>query len=181
MKRSVVINGVLFGVLVALAAGSRFLEIAPNFAAVAAAGLFAGAFFRSRILAGAVPIGALVVSDLFLPSYPWYQMAAVYGSMALSVVLGAWVGDSRRTWRIAGAAAAGSVVFFVVTNFAVWAGGMYGWTWSGLARCYLAAVPFFKYTLAGDLFYSAMLFGAAGAVKRAAGWRAPSVEACGAG
>lgn len=168
MNRPIALTGLVFTLLVALAAGSRFLEIAPNFAAVAAVGLFAGSFFRSRMLAAAAPIVALVVSDLFLPSYPWYQMAAVYGSMVISVLLGTWLGEAPRAGRVVGAVLAGSVAFFIITNFAVWVAGMYGLTWSGLARCYIAAVPFFKYTLAGDLVYAGAIFGVCALARRAA-------------
>ena len=55
------------------------------------------------------PIGALVLSDFFLPMYPWYQMAAVYGSMALSVLIGSRLGESPKAGRIVGASLAGSV------------------------------------------------------------------------
>jgi hypothetical protein len=50
--------------------------------------------------------------------------------------------------------------FFVVTNFAMWAaGGFYPRTVAGLRACYLAGVPFFWNTLAGDALYAGVLFG----------------------
>ena len=53
-----------------------------------------------------------------------------------------------------------SVLFFVITNFGVWfSGTMYTKTFEGLATCYVAAIPFFRNTLAGDVFYVAVLFG----------------------
>jgi hypothetical protein len=52
------------------------------------------------------------------------------------------------------------VLFFVVTNFGVWAfTDMYPRTGDGLTACFIAAIPFFRNTLAGDLFYAAVLFG----------------------
>ena len=63
-------------------------------------------------------------------------------------------------WRIAGATAAGAVLFFVLTNFSVWLiGGLYPRAWAGLVNCFVAAVPFFRNTLLSDLLYSALLFG----------------------
>jgi hypothetical protein len=51
-------------------------------------------------------------------------------------------------------------LFFAVTNFGTWTlSGMYPLTFSGLAACYVAAIPFFQNTVAGDLFYSGLLFG----------------------
>ncbi|MCI0657884.1 MAG: hypothetical protein L0170_12550, partial [Acidobacteria bacterium] len=68
----------------------------------------------------------------------------------------------RSTWRRRVAAAlAGSVIFFVVTNFAVWLGseGFYEHTLDGLVRCYVLALPFFRNSVLGDLAWSIALFG----------------------
>jgi ABC-type multidrug transport system fused ATPase/permease subunit len=87
-------------------------------------------------------------------------MWAVYGSFALMVWLGTWLRSRRRLQPIAGATLAGSVLFFVVTNFAVWLSGMtYPTTAVGLLACYVAAIPYFGNTIAGDAFYAALLFG----------------------
>ena len=54
--------------------------------------------------------------------------------------------------RVCGVSAA-SVMFFVVTNFCVWAlGSLYPKTWEGLLACYVAAIPFFQNDLLGNLF-----------------------------
>jgi hypothetical protein len=61
---------------------------------------------------------------------------------------------------VAGCTLAGSVVFFLVTNFAWWAGyDLYPHTWEGLLVCYAAALPFFGWTLLGDAFFATVLFG----------------------
>jgi hypothetical protein len=63
------------------------------------------------------------------------------------------------TAGLVGSSLASSIFFFVTTNFAVWAvGSYYSHTWTGLVDCYLRAVPFFRYTLAGDLFFASVLF-----------------------
>jgi hypothetical protein len=60
-----------------------------------------------------------------------------------------------------------SLIFFVATNFAVWAfSGMYPLTWQGLVQCYTAALPFLDKTVLGDLFWTAVLFGGAWLVQR---------------
>jgi hypothetical protein len=60
-----------------------------------------------------------------------------------------------------------SLIFFATTNFAVWAfSGMYSLDMAGLTQCYVAALPFLKYTVAGDLFWAAVLFGGAWLVQR---------------
>jgi hypothetical protein len=60
-----------------------------------------------------------------------------------------------------------SVLFFVVTNFAVWLGsGMYTADIKGFVECYVMAIPYFGNTLAGDLFYCTVLFGSYVLLKR---------------
>jgi hypothetical protein len=51
-------------------------------------------------------------------------------------------------------------VFFAITNFGMWLfSGFYPLTGAGLVACFVAAIPFFQNTVAGDLFYAALLFG----------------------
>jgi hypothetical protein len=65
-----------------------------------------------------------------------------------------------RVIPIATLTVAGSVLFFVVTNFACWLlADLYPHTWGGLVTCFLAGVPYFRGTLCGDLVGSAILFG----------------------
>ena len=64
---------------------------------------------------------------------------------------------------------ASSVLFFVVTNFGMWlSSGIYPRNLAGLQACYVAAIPFLQNTVAGDLFYAALLFGGFGLVERLA-------------
>jgi hypothetical protein len=71
--------------------------------------------------------------------------------------------------RLAAASIAGSVLFFVVTNFGVWArDGLYPHTLAGLANCYVAALPFFQNGLVGDLFFTGALFGGFEFLRRSA-------------
>lgn len=149
----------LFTGLVLAAVVSRFLWIAPNFTAVGAAALFAGFMFRSRGVAAGVPIVAMLISDAVIGFYQWPVMLAVYGSLAAPALFGRLLRGRAGATRVAGCSVAGSVLFFVATNFAVWACGAYGHDSAGLAACYTAAIPFFKYTLAGDLVYAGVFFG----------------------
>ena len=140
------------------AAAMRLLPHPPNFSPVAAMALFGGAFLPRRAISFAAPLGALLVSDMVLGFYG--QMWIVYGSVALIVCLGWLLSSSRTPLRIAAAAVASSVLFYLVTNFGVWAfGDMYPKTLAGLAACYAAAIPFFQNTLVGDLVFTGLLFG----------------------
>ncbi len=150
----------LLALLVAIfaAAAMRLVPHPPNFSPIAAMALFSGAYLPRRALAFVAPLAALLLSDLVLGFYA--GMNFVYFSFALTVLIG-WALASRRTPLWVGAAAiASSLLFFVLTNFGMWLfSGFYPRTVEGLAACYVAAIPFFQNTLAGDLFYTALLFG----------------------
>jgi hypothetical protein len=143
---------------IAAAAALRLVPHPPNFSPIDAMALFSGAYLGRRALAFVAPLGALLLGDAIIGFHPY--MWATYLSVALIVLLG-WVVQARISpVRVGAAAVASSVLFYVVTNFSVWLGSsVYPQTLSGLAACYVAAIPFFQNTLAGDLFYSALLFG----------------------
>jgi len=151
---------------IAGAAALRLVPHPPNFSPIDAMALFGGSYLGRRWLAFAAPIGALLVSDLVLGFYP--GMLVQYGAVALIVGLGIFGLRRRSAIRIGGAALGASLLFFLVTNFAVWASsGMYAHTAAGLASCYVAAIPFLQNTIAADLFYSALLFGGFALLGRA--------------
>jgi hypothetical protein len=155
----------LAGMILA-AALSRLLPHPWNFSPVGAMALFAGAHFNKKGQAFLVPLAALFLSDMFLGFYR--GMAFIYVSFCINVVLGLMIHNRRHVGPIAGAALLGSVQFFVITNFASWVSGhnMYPMTPAGLAQCYTAALPFFSWTLAGDAFFTALLFGSFALAER---------------
>ena len=156
------------------AAALRLVPHPPNFTPIGAMALFSGAYLGRRGPAFAAPLGALLLSDAILGFYP--GMAFQYGSVTLIVLLG-WLALSKvSVLRLGAAALASSILFFLVTNFGTWLiSGMYPLTVRGLAACYVAAIPFFQNTVAGDLFYSALLFGGFALLERAV----PAVRAGG--
>jgi hypothetical protein len=144
--------------MILVAAASRLIPHPPNFTPVAALALFGGASFANKRAALLVPLAGLFLSDLALGFYALTPV--VYGSFALIVCLGFWLRRRQTVWRIAGASVAGAVLFFVATNFAVWAfGDLYTKNWGSLADCFIAAIPFFRNTLVSDLLCSALFFG----------------------
>src|SRR5438045_4330722 len=111
-----------FAVLAAMilaAAASRLIPHPPNFTPIAAMALFGGAQFSSKRAAFLVPLAGLFLSDLVFGFYAITPV--VYGSFALTVCLGMWVRRRRSVQRIAFATVASAVLFFVLTNFGVWA------------------------------------------------------------
>ena len=158
--------------LVALAACLRILPHFPNFSPVTAMALFAGAYFARTFYAIALPLAAMVLSDAVLGFHD--LIPVVYGAFVLVTLLGFFLRERRSPIRIAGLAVSGSLLFFVMTNFAVWAQGTYyPKSAAGLAECFLAALPFLQGSLVGDLFYTGALFGAWALLER----RVPSLRA----
>jgi hypothetical protein len=159
-------------VFVLTAALARVLPHPPNVTPIAAMALFGGAYLSNRKLAFLLPLAAMMLSDLMLfglgqVPFPGVQSLWVYGSFALTVCIGILLRQHRRALPIAGATLASAVLFYVVTNFGVWAtGALYPRTVAGLAACYTAAIPFFRNMLLGDACYVALLFGGFALVEK---------------
>jgi len=160
--------------MIVLAALSRLLPHPPNFSPVEAMALFGGAWYASRRVALLVPLAAMLASDLALAwvhggQYLDYFASAdfwlVYLAIAACTALGFGLRGRVRAPRVLGFALAGSLLFFMITNFGAWladigsAHSIYAANLSGLATAYVAGIPFFQNTVAGSLFFSAVLFG----------------------
>ena len=165
---------ILIGIIL-LAALSRLLWHPDNFTPMTAIALFAAAYLGNRIVAFLVPLAAMLLSDAAIewlvrsqlaPSWlaqkqGFYEgMWLVYVTFALITAIGFVLRKNKSLPAIGGVTLAGSLVFFLVTNFLWW----YGTTWyphslAGLVESYVAGLEFFKWTLLGDLFYATVLFG----------------------
>lgn len=161
-----------FGVLVLfvlVAAMSRLLPFPPNFSPVGSMALFGAAYFARKHWAFLVPLAALWLSSLvldnvfyaqFYDGFVWFSNAWVYIAFVLLTLFGMWALRKVTVTRVLGASVGAAVLFFLVSNFGVWlTSGMYPPTFEGLMTCYAAAIPFFGNTLAGNLVFSAVLFG----------------------
>jgi hypothetical protein len=162
VNRSGVAEVLVFALLVALGVAGRFAFLeTPNFTPTGAVALFAGYYFSRAAVAALAPLAVLSLSNLWLPMYHNAgEMAAVYGAFLVVVAL-RWVLRPRPTAvRFGLCACLPSAVFFLATNFAVWAfNDWYDPTWAGLVECYASGLPFYRYMLAADLLFSGLLFG----------------------
>jgi hypothetical protein len=155
----------VFGLLVAIGVAGRWGQPEWCFTPTAAAAIFAGYYFVRWPIAALVPVAILAVSDLMLPAYDSTAvMVATYGVMTVPVALGRMMakapGGWSSAWRWALCGIVPATLFFSVSNFAVWAfQSDYEKSLAGLAECYWAAVPFYRWMLAGDVFYLAILLG----------------------
>ena len=148
---------VLASVLIALAALSRLIPHPMNFAPITAIALFGGVYFNGKF-SPILPLAALFISDIFLGFYS--GIVWVYGSVLLIVGIGLVIRRYKTVPVVFGATMAGSLLFFLITNFGVWQAGMfYTKDFTGLVECYTAAIPFYRNSMMGDLFYVAVMFG----------------------
>lgn len=168
---------ILVALLVLLCVVARLAPHLPNFTPVAAVALFAGARIRNRFAAALVPFCAMALSDLVIGGYEWKLMMVVYAALLFPVLLRPLLRGSYKPARLLLASGISSLVFFLSTNFAVWyLGGWYSSGFSGLSACYIAAVPFLKYNLLGDLFWSVTLFAGYELYTWATNTRGPAVQ-----
>ena len=146
---------------VALTAGSVLWRILPhewNMTPFMALALFAGARLPAGAWRYALPLGGMLLADLVIGLHA--TMMWVYGAMVALVLLGTVLKGRVLPWYLGGAVA-GSLLFFVVTNFGVWAStSMYPGSVEGLVACYVAALPFLAKSMAADLFFTVVFFGA---------------------
>jgi hypothetical protein len=145
--------------LILCAALSRLLPHPVNVAPITALALFGGVYLDKKHTF-IVPIAAMLIADYFLGFYD--GIAWVYAGFILTGFVGLWLRTHRSVVATAGATLAGSVIFFLLSNFGTWLSGLVGYprTAAGLLECYTAAIPFFRNSLAGDVAYVALLFGA---------------------
>lgn len=165
-KRFIVISG-----LILVAAITRLIPHPYNFAPIGAMSLFGAAYFTDKKFSFILPMLAMFISDLlinnilyaqyfdsfvfFTPRFWW-----TYGAIALIVVSGFLLLKKITFTRVLGGSLLASIIFFIVSNFGVWLSDPdYPLSFAGLVLCYEAAIPFFHNTIAGNLFYSAVLFG----------------------
>lgn len=144
--------------LIALAVLLRLAPHWPNFAPIGGLALLAGCYFSRRV-ALVIPLLAMLISDFWLGFYEWPVALTVYGSFMMTVFLGVMLRNKKQWLWITGGSLVGSVIFFLATNTAVWAfTPWYSKTVSGLGQCLTMALPFFRNTLLGDLFYTGLFF-----------------------
>ncbi len=153
-------NLIFIGLLIIFGITFRFLPHPPNFAPIAAIGLFSGYFIKNK-KALIVPLLAMLISDLFIGLYDQKIMVSVYLSFGLIALIGYLSQKNLGTSTIIGNSLIGSLIFFGLTNLAVWKfSGIYAQNLEGLSQCYYLALPFFRNTIAGDLFFTGVFFGA---------------------
>lgn len=147
-------------ILIALGIAARFLPHPANFAPIGAIAIFSGLYLPKK-WAMVLPLAAMFFSDLFIGFYAWPIMASVYASFIVMGLIGLAIRKNKKLSTVLGGTILGSVIFYLLTNGSVWAfGTLYPHTAAGLVQSYTMAIPFFRNSLLGDLFYTGALVGA---------------------
>lgn len=155
----------------------RLTPHVPNFAPITAVALFGGAYLGKKY-ALLIPFLAMIVSDYLLLYINPFETPAlnlsliqpvnlmfhsttlfVWGSFLISGLIGVWLRKHKKPMFIIAASFFASIQFFIITNFGVWATGMYSRGLDGLLESYIMGLVFFKWTMIGDLFYTTVFFG----------------------
>lgn len=181
MKNSIFTPRLLFVTIAIVAAAiTRFLPHPPNFTAIGGMALFAGALIPNRWLSLLIPMSVMVLTDVVIGFHntAW----AVYLSLGLITMLGWLMRNRQSVLGFAGTSLAASVLFFFITNAAMWLVGfwtseplMYSKDIGGLVSAIEMGIPFYSYNfLVSQFVYGGILFGVFYAVKA---WKPTLVKA----
>jgi hypothetical protein len=146
-----------------------------SFTAVGGALLYFGARRSWREMVA--PLAALMAVDYGLTvltyHYPfrWQAYVTTWAWYLAVMALGRILLHARTTFaRVAAGVVLGPTSFFVVSNYAVWAGsGMYPHSMAGLVSCFVAAIPFYRNDLLSTAIVAGLAFGVPVLVRRLKG------------
>jgi len=144
--------------LVILGILTRFVPHLPNFTAIGAVAIFAGRYLPNKYSL-TIPLAAMLLSDIIIGFYSLPIMLSVYLSFGIMSLIG-YITKKQNFKKIAAGTLIGSTIFYLITNWAVWAiGTMYPHDITGLMISYYSALPFFRNQLLGDIFYTIIMVG----------------------
>ena len=172
MKKLNLQTGVL-SIIILLAAFTRIMPHPPNFSPMAAIGLFGAAHFAKKWQAFFIPLIGIWISDLVINNYVYSSSSSnivwfysgfywQYISYILIIFAGLFIFNRGISLtKTVGGMISSSGIFFLVSNFGVWAGGtMYPKNFGGLITCYATGIPFIHNTIISDVLFTTVLFGA---------------------
>ena len=143
--------------LIIILAFSRIIPHPANFTPILGMAVFAGTVFDRKIFSFLIPLLAMILSDLFLGFHS--GIVIIYFAICLNVVIGIYFINKISYFKIFVSLVSGSLVFFIITNFAVWvSSGMYTYSLEGLLTCYTMALPFLQNTIISTILYGVGAF-----------------------
>lgn len=128
----------------------RLVPHIPNVTPITAAALFSGVYFSNKKYAFIIPLAAMFLSDLFL------GFSGITFFVYAAFILVSYIGIASKKMNIK-TVLLSSLSFFIITNFGVWLLA-FPKNLNGLLECYTLAIPFFRNSLIGDLFFAGVLY-----------------------
>lgn len=173
MKKEMIRGLVLAGIIL-LAALSRIIPHPMNFTPIVAISLFSAAYFKDTFQKFGIPFSIIIFSDVLIQAISGYGFHSgtliVYGSFALIILVSGFLLKKVSILNVLASSALGSILFFLITNFALFypkspvsnpSLGVYSHDFAGIISSYSAALPFFRNMFVGDLIYTSLMFGLA--------------------
>jgi len=144
--------------LIVILTFARLIPHPPNFTPIIAVAIISGCFFKNINLSLLTLLAAMLISDLFIGFYE--NVIFVYTSLLLITFVFHKISNKINFKNLFIYGFVGSLIFFAVSNFGVWALGSpgvydiaYEKSLDGLIECYILAIPFF-----GNTFLSTLIF-----------------------
>ena len=144
--------------LILILALARLIPHPPNFTPIIAVAIMSGYFFKNINLSFLTLVVAMLIGDLFIGFYE--NMIFVYASLLLITFVFYKISKKINFKSLFIYGFIGSLIFFIISNFGVWALGSpgvydiaYDKNFNGLLQCYILAIPFF-----GNTFLSTLIF-----------------------
>ena len=141
---------ICLGIFLALAI-SRFVPHPPNFTSLIALSFYIPAFFGRKYIPAIIISFAITDLIIGLHAVTFFT----WGSVLLIGLISNYF--SKTLLKRLSGALFGAAIFFVLTNFGVWASGMYGYTLNGIITCYTLAIPFFAYSVISTILFSFLI------------------------
>ncbi len=141
---------ICLGIFLALAI-SRFVPHTTNFTSLIALSFYIPAFFGRKYIPAIIISFAITDLIIGLHTVTFFT----WGSVLLIGLISNYF--SKTLLKRLSGALFGAALFFVLTNFGVWASGMYGYTLNGIITCYTLAIPFFAYSAISTILFSFLI------------------------
>jgi len=150
----IIITFLFISIILAL---GRIIPHPPNFTPILATAIYTPYMVNDKWIAVLIPLSAMFIADIIIGFHPY--MLWVYGAIGLSTLISNWsMRFNKKYIQLGVMAILSSILFFIITNFAVWAiWDYYPKTIDGLIICYIKAIPFFQNTLLGTIIYTAII------------------------
>ena len=144
--------------LILILAFARLIPHPPNFTPIIAVAIMSGYFFRNIYMSFSILLISMLIADIFIGFYE--NIIFVYIALLLITFVFFKIGNKINFKNLFIYGFAGSLIFFIISNFGVWLLGSpglngiaYEKSLSGLVECYIMAIPFF-----GNTFLSTLIF-----------------------